>query len=233
MYFWFELEYPHMGTHIFLHAQAKLPRSVCGNSVLAASPLLPRWGEPSSNLQKAWIKEMNVSAIPAMLLEVSRAHGPAHQSFDCSPYGMHGKSAQASHIWSHEDVASSWSSWPKRLGFLSRGRFSPAHLIVSDVHFGTQHTELRVGKALHGRKDRLPRVVQMDSADSVAPEEDRCPQLKTSSLMCHNVSAHSAALLQLGMLSPAPCYWIPANSTVLMEMADISVYPLWAQSKSN
>lgn len=89
--------------------------------------------------------------------------------------------------------------------------------------------------ALHGRKDGLHGVVQVDTAASVAPKEDRCPQLRTSGLMCHNVSAqgHSAALLQQGVLGPAPCYWIPANSTVLMEMADRSVYPLWAQSKSN
>lgn len=31
--------------------------------------------------------------------------------------------------------------WPKRLGFLSR--FSPAQLTLSDVHFGSQHTEPR------------------------------------------------------------------------------------------
>lgn len=78
-------------------------------------------------------------------------------------------------------------------------------------------------------------MVQVHSAASMAPKEDRCPLLKTSGLMCQDVSAqgHSATLLQEGMLSSAPCYWIPENNTVLMEMADISVYPLWAQSKSN
>lgn len=121
--------------------------------------------------------------------------------------------------------------WPKRLGFLSR--FSPAQLTLPDVHFGSQHTEPR-GELCMGERTGCTGWCRWTVQPLWHPE-DRCPQLRTSGLMCHNVSAegHSAALLQQGVLGPAPCYWIPANSTVLMEMADRSVYPLWAQSKSN
>lgn len=109
---------------------------------------------------------------------------------------MQGKSAQASHIWSHEShtFLLVQPCWPKRLGFLSRGRFSPAQLILSDLHFRSQHTEARVGKALEGRKNGLHRMVQVHSAASMAPKEDRCPLLKTSGLMCQDVSAQGTVL---------------------------------------
>lgn len=76
------------------------------------------------------------------------------------------------------------------------------------MRFRSQHAEPRGGKAPHGRKDGLHRVVQVDSAASMAPKEDRCPELKPSGLMCQDVSAqgHSAALLQQGVLSLALHY---------------------------